>query len=392
MKKQFIHGTVLILLLIAVTAAVGIMIKNFIMVIFLSGLTAAMAMPLNNKFIKLTKGKKGLSSAATLATLFLCVMVPLSAILAMFIGQAVQISKKIQPKVENFIENRTTVDDVVANIPHGDLLITYQDQILEKGGEIISSISLFFVNRLSSFTLSTVQFLFLFFLYLYTLFFFIKDGKAILNKVLYYLPLPSNEEQRLLKRFTSVTKATLKGTLLIGMIQGGLAGISLGLAGIDSALFWSIIMMVLSIIPVVGTVLIWLPAVVILILSGSIIPGILVLLWCGLIVGNIDNLLRPKLVGQDAGLHELLILFSTLGGLSLFGMAGFIVGPILAAIWVTLWDIYGEMFSTYLPAVEPVKATGEDTKTVPGQDEEKQCSKIADNADAAISEDHSEEI
>lgn len=177
------------------------------------------------------------------------------------------------------------------------------------------------------------------------------DGKSILRRILYLLPLPSEQEERLLERFTSVTKATLKGTMLIGIIQGVLAGIALALAGVDSALFWTMLMILLSVIPVVGTVLVWLPAAIILIMTGSIVPGILVLLWCGLVVGNIDNVLRPKLVGQEAGLHELLILFTTLGGLSLFGITGFIVGPIIAALWVTLWDMYGEMFSRFLPSV-----------------------------------------
>lgn len=352
MNKKVVHGSVLIALLATATLAVGVMVKSFLMVIFLSGLTAAMAAPLNRKFLRVTKEKAGLSSAATLITLFLCVFVPLSGILGMFIREAITISDKIQPKIETFISDKSAIEQFVTKLPKGELIIEYQDEIIKKGGEVAASVSMFFVNRLTAITKYTVQFLFLLFLYLYSLFFFIKDGRGMLYKILYYLPLPSEEESRLLERFTSVTKATLKGTLLIGAIQGGLAGIALGLAGVESALFWSIIMMVLSVIPVVGTVLVWLPAAIMLIIGGSVVPGVLVLLWCGIVVGNIDNLLRPKLVGQDAGLHELLILFSTLGGLSLFGMAGFVVGPILAALWVTLWDIYGEMFKNYLPAVE----------------------------------------
>ncbi len=352
MNKRYIHAVVLLLLLFISTLAVGVMFKNFLMVIFLSALTAAMATPIYRKYLKMTKGREGLSSAMTLMALFLVVLLPLTGVLVMFVGQAAQLSKKIQPRIEVLMNSETSFSELFQKVPRADILLKHKDTIIAKGGEIVSKLTLFFANRLQSGAISSLNFIFLLFLYIYSLFFFIKDGRKLLDLVLYYLPLPSNEEELLLERFTSVTKATLKGTLLIGGIQGILAGVAMGIAQIESAFFWSIIMMVLSVIPVVGTVLVWLPAGIILIASGSVVPGILLLLWCGIVVGNIDNLLRPKLVGQDSGLHELLILFSTLGGLKLFGMAGFILGPILVAIWVTLWEIYGEMFKAYLPDVD----------------------------------------
>ncbi len=351
MKQSRVQATVLLSLLGAISIIIFAMTKQFLMVLFLSALTAAMVQPIFRFFNKKTKGKRSLSATLTLLAVVIGVLLPLSGIAGMFVSQAVQISQKVQPRIQKMMADQTTVEQFILKLPKGEHLVKYQDQIIEKGGEIIKSVSLFFVNRLSVVTLSAMQSLFLFFMYLYALFFFIMDGRDILRRILYLLPLPSDQEDRLLERFTSVTKATLKGTLLIGLIQGVLAGIALALAGVDSALFWTMLMILLSVIPVVGTVLVWLPAALILIMTGSVVPGVMVLLWCGLVVGNIDNLLRPKLVGQEAGLHELLILFTTLGGLSLFGVAGFIVGPIIAALWVTLWDMYGEMFSGYLPEV-----------------------------------------
>lgn len=355
MKQRYVHATVLLFFLIVSTIAVGAMTKTYFMVIFMAALTAALLQPVYRFFHQKTKMNEGAASSVTLIALVLGILLPLTGVVGMFVSQAVQISQKIQPKIQKIIESESSVEQLVHKFPYGDLILTYQDQIIAKGGEIAASLAMFFTSKLGSFGFSAVQSIFLFFLYLYSLFFLIKDGKRILNRMLYLLPLPSEEESRLLQRFTSVTKATLKGTVLIGMIQGGLAGVALALAGVESALFWSILMMILSVIPVVGTILVWLPAAIVLIISGSVVPGILVLLWCGIVVGNLDNLLRPKLVGQDAGLHELLILFSTLGGLSLFGMVGFIVGPIVAALWVTLWDIYGEMFKDFLPPVESLK-------------------------------------
>jgi predicted PurR-regulated permease PerM len=151
------------------------------------------------------------------------------------------------------------------------------------------------------------------------------------------------------EKFVSVSRATLKGTVIIGVIQGTLAGMALAVAGIQGAAFWGTIMTVLSIIPGVGTALVWLPAAIFLMATGSVASGVVLIVFCGAVVGSVDNFLRPRLVGKDTQMHDLLILFSTLGGLLLFGVVGFILGPILAALFVTVWDIYGAAFRDMLP-------------------------------------------
>jgi predicted PurR-regulated permease PerM len=152
----------------------------------------------------------------------------------------------------------------------------------------------------------------------------------------------------MLEKFVSVTRATLKGTVLIGLAQGVLGGLAFWAANVDGAIFWGTMMTVLSIIPGVGGALIWVPAAIILISTGEVWRGIALAAFCGLVVGSVDNLLRPRLVGQDTKMHELLILFSTLGGLLLFGVMGFILGPILAALFVTAWEMFGTAFRTAL--------------------------------------------
>jgi predicted PurR-regulated permease PerM len=169
--------------------------------------------------------------------------------------------------------------------------------------------------------------------------------------MLYYLPLKHDEEQMMLDRFISVTRATLKGTLIIGLLQGTLAGIGFWVVGIDSVVFWGTIMVVLSIIPVIGSSLIWIPAVILLAASGAFVKAIGLAVYCGLIVGSLDNVLRPMLVGKDTKMHEMFILLGTLGGIGMFGIIGFIIGPIIAALFVTIWDLYGETFKDYLPDV-----------------------------------------
>jgi len=205
------------------------------------------------------------------------------------------------------------------------------------------------VNALQSITFGTFNVLLSVMIVLYTLFFFLIDGDRLLFYMLYYLPLNDEDETKLLQRFTSVTRATLKGTAVIGFLQGALAGLALYFAGIPSSLFWAVAMMVLSVVPGVGTALIWIPAVIYLIVGGNLVEAIAVGVFCVVVVGTVDNLLRPKLVGNDTQLHELLIFFSTLGGLLMFGFMVFVIGPIIAALFVTLWELYGHEFKDWLP-------------------------------------------
>jgi predicted PurR-regulated permease PerM len=137
----------------------------------------------------------------------------------------------------------------------------------------------------------------------------------------------------------------LRGALIIGIVQGGLAGVAFALAGIGGAVFWGTVMAFLSIIPLLGAALVWVPGVIYLIAVGKIGAGIAVGVWCAVVVGMADNLLRPWLVGKDTQMPDLLVFLGIVGGLSLFGGIGFFIGPIVAALFVAVWDFYGTAFA-----------------------------------------------
>ena len=181
------------------------------------------------------------------------------------------------------------------------------------------------------------------------------DGAKVLDKILYYMPLTAKDKNRMVERFVSVSRATLKGTFVIGLVQGGLAGMAFAVLGVNGAFFWGTIMAVLSIIPGVGVALVWIPAAGYLLAIGKPIAALLLTLWCVGLVGTVDNVLRPRLVGKDTKMPDLLILLGTLGGLVLFGAAGIIVGPVVAALFVTVWEIYGTTFKDVLPPTALVK-------------------------------------
>jgi predicted PurR-regulated permease PerM len=132
----------------------------------------------------------------------------------------------------------------------------------------------------------------------------------------------------------------VKGTIIIGIVQGSLSALAFRLVGIPDAFFWGVVMIVMSVLPVVGGAIVWVPAAIVLVATGEVWNGVLLTLFCSLIVGSVDNVLRPRLVGADTKMHDLVILFSTLGGIVAFGPIGFIIGPIVAGLFVTTWDIF----------------------------------------------------
>ncbi|MCO4812589.1 MAG: AI-2E family transporter, partial [Gammaproteobacteria bacterium] len=138
---------------------------------------------------------------------------------------------------------------------------------------------------------------------------------------------------------------------LIGILQGGLAGIAFAVAGIDNAVFWGTVMAVLSVIPSIGSALVWGPACIILMMQGNVASGVSLLAFCAIVVGSLDNLLRPILVGKDTRMHELMIFFGTLGGIMMFGISGIFIGPLIASLFVTIWELYGVAFADFLPEV-----------------------------------------
>ncbi len=354
-RKNESMNKVFLLLLVAFISAVFLsMIRQFLMAILLAGIFAGLARPTYLRFQRWFRGRRGLSSVATLLLIIMVVLIPFAVLVGIITNQAINVGQSVSPWIEKQIKDPSGLTKTLEAIPFYGKIKTYREPILRKAGELVGTVSKYFINSLSSITLGTVNFLFTLFIMLYTMYFFLMDGDKLLARILYYLPLRAEDENRLVARFTSVTRATIKGTGLIGLMQGGLAGLAFAVVGIQGAVFWGAIMAVLSIIPAVGSGLVWFPATVILILSGHYVRGAGLGLFCALVVGGIDNVVRPALVGRDTQMHDLFILFGTLGGIAFFGILGIIIGPIVAALFVTVWDIYGVVFRDVLPATNPI--------------------------------------
>lgn len=351
MNRDVIHKSFLLVLVLFISALFLYMIRPFLMALLLAGIFSALSHPLYRRLTRALGGRHMAASAITLLLIVMVVLLPLTGLLGVVTAQAIKVGQSVTPWVQAQLASPDAISQWLSDLPFYEQVSPYRDTIIQKAGQLVASLTHFLVTGVQAATMGTVHFIFMLFILLYAMFFFLVDGDRLLEKILYYIPLEDDDERRMLARFTSVSRATLKGTAVIGVVQGGLAGIAFAVAGIPSAVFWGTVMAVLSIIPGIGTALVWGPAAVILAAKGHWVAALGLALFCGVVVGSVDNLLRPRLVGKDTEMHDLLILFSTLGGIALFGVIGFIIGPIIAALFVTVWEIYGVVFKDVLPEV-----------------------------------------
>lgn len=366
MHQDRVNKVVLLVLVLAVSLLFLGMIRQYLMPLFMAALFSALLSPAYRRLRDRLGGRSVLASVLIVVAVFTLILVPLTILTGIVVGQAVSVSQSATPWIQDLVKQPLPLQQYLEKIPFHKQLMPYREQILGTLGEAVGAVSGFFINSLSSVAKMTLNALLGIVIMLYSMFFLLISGSVLLRKILFFLPLCDADEQLLLHRFTSVTAATLKGTMIIGLLQGTICGVGFAIAGIEGAVFWATVMAVLSLIPVLGTGLVWGPALVVLLAQGHYGGALVLLGVCGGIAGNIDNVLRPQLVGKDTQMHHLFVLFSTLGGIGMFGILGIIVGPIIAALFITLWELYGRAFGAYLPVVN-LLAGGERQPERPSQ-------------------------
>lgn len=341
----------LLLLVGGISLLFILVIRRFLMAVLLAGVFAGLASPLHRWLSRKLGGRPRLSGVVTVFALMGGVGIPLAGFLTLVATEAVQVSRAAPEWIESQAAHVEGLRVLAGRIPFASRLIPRAGQVTEELEGLTAQTGPVLMGRLAAATRGTLGFFLQLFVFLYAFYFFLVDGQGILRRILYYVPLSPEQESRLLERFVSVSRATLKGSLLIGLLQGGLAGAAFWVAGVPAPALWGTVMVVLSLVPAVGAAFVWIPAVAYLFVSGHTGPAVGLLAWCAIVVSTVDNFLRPRLVGRDARMSDLLILLSTLGGIVLFGAAGFIVGPIVAALFVTIWHFFGEVFHEWLPDV-----------------------------------------
>lgn len=321
-------------------------LKPFFYPLFWAAVLASLFYPVHKRLTILLK--PNLSAFLTLLLVTLIVLLPLSVILTILIKELIAVFNLLNSHQDQFGTILQSINNFFHSSPYLSEFKIDDAVITQQIDNVSQSIVGYVYESIKALTQNSLELIALFVLMLYTLFFFLRDGDRMLKKIMYILPLGKKNEHLLYEKFTSTASATIKGTLLVGGIQGILGGLLFLATGVPSPLIWGIVMAALATIPVTGTFLVWLPAGVIMILTGHLWQGLIILFAGTLIVSTIDNILRPMIVGRDLQMHPVLVLFSTLGGIFVFGLSGFVLGPLMAALCQTLWELYEQYYHAEL--------------------------------------------
>lgn len=318
-------------------------VRPFLEALILAAISVELIRPFYGYIFKHVGERKNLASALTVFIGLILVILPLIGIGYLAVQQSAGILNNADQIYDSLTENVDALNDGTIDLP--DWMPLQSDianagpNIVEKVGEIARSVATFLGSHLSGLASGTVLFFLNLFTFLFAIFVFLPMNKSVFKQLLAATGLRSDLQDTIDTRIVSISRATIKGSLILGGIQGILGGIGFYFAGIEGAAFWAVIMVVAAAIPGFGATFVVFCGAAYLAIQGDLPEAIGLALWGGLVVGTIDNLLRPKLVGREVQMSDLMIFISTLGGLAAFGATGLIFGPVLAGLFVTIWKI-----------------------------------------------------
>ncbi len=329
-----------IALLILVSVAFLWLLLPFYGALLWALIMAVLFDPLHRRLVRNFRGRENLAAATTLAICICIVVIPGSLLLAVLTREATSFYHHIG---ERDLDPSAIIDHIQSALPGAliDLVGTIES-LRERVMSLTTEAARAAATHLVSIGQGTARLFISVGLMLYVLFFLFRDGTRLAATIRRASPLSEHQTGCVMDRFTRVLKATVKGNFIIALIQGTLGGIAFWALGIDGALLWGVVMVVLSLLPAIGAALVWVPAAVYLLLAGQYIRGGILLAVGALIISMIDNFLRPLLVGNEIRVPDYLVLVSTLGGLAVFGLNGFVVGPLIAAVFVAVWSLLDE--------------------------------------------------
>ena len=357
-----------------VTLAFAWTLGGFLLPVFWAVVLAVLFTPLFAWFERRLGGRSTLAALLTLATVLVAVVAPLVALGVLVTQEAVGVYQRVARGEIDLTEPVATVERLLPQVAQrAEEFGVDFEQIRENVASSALAVSQEVASRLLGFGQQAVTFTLLLAVTLYVLFFFVRDGGALRATLIRALPLGDPREERLFTKFAAVTRATVKGTFVIAAVQGTIGGVAFWALGLGSPVLWGVMMGVLSLLPAIGGALVWVPAAVYLLLTGAWVKAVILAAIGAGVMGTVDNALRPILVGRDAGMPDYMILLSTLGGLATFGFSGLVVGPIVAGLFLTVWEIFTEEFG---PA--------DDAPVVPGLDPLEADAREADPADLSL--------
>ncbi|MEH0666927.1 AI-2E family transporter [Vibrio scophthalmi] len=343
---------VLILALLAAGFACYLLVEPYVNSIVMAFIISILMLPIHQALERKMPKHNNVVALLSCVILTFIIVVPLLFVFAAIVQQGSAFSQNVyqwvtQGGIQALFEHPWVVKglSIVNNYLPFDAI--EPSQIAQKVGQFATRFGSNLVGISAKILGDATTFLMDFFLMLFVLFFLLRDREKIIGAIRHILPLSRSQEDKLLDEIEQVSKSAVMGSFLTAIAQGVAGGIGMWLAGFPG-LFWGTMMGFASFIPVVGTALIWIPAVSYLFLSGDTTWAIFLTVWSVAVVGSIDNLLRPLLMQGSAGMNTLMIFFSLLGGIHLFGLIGLIYGPLIFAVTMVLFNIYEEEFQDFL--------------------------------------------
>jgi predicted PurR-regulated permease PerM len=336
-----IEDKAFLLLLAAVSAAFAWILWPFYAAVFWAVVLAVLFSPLHRRLCLWMRQRGTLAALATVAIILVIVILPASVLTAMLVQEGLDLAGKMRSGELNFARYLQQILDALPGWMTGllDRLgladLAAMKERLSKG--LATGIQ-FLAGHAVSIGQFTFDFIVGFFIMLYLLFFLLRDGAALTTRIGNAVPLKEELRRSLFGKFANVTRSTVKGNIIVALVQGALGGLMFAFLGIRAPLLWGVVMAFLSLLPAVGTALVWLPVALYFVATGSMWQGAVLIAYGVLVIGLVDNVLRPLLVGKDTKMPDYVVLISTLGGMAIFGLNGFVIGPLIAAMFIAAWD------------------------------------------------------
>jgi len=306
-------------------------------------IVAILFTPLYRRLVPMMRNKRTPAALATLAIVVVMVILPLTLVTALLVQEASGVYERLRSgelNIGDYVRQLISASPAWVTTLLARFGLTDLGDVQQRLSTALLRSSQLLAGQAINVGQNTVDFIVSLFVMLYLLFFLLRDGDRLAGRIEEAVPLRAEQRRALLEKFTVVIRATVKGNLVVAVAQGVLGGLIFWFLGIHAPVLWAALMAVVSLLPAVGTALIWAPVAVYLLATGAVWQGIVLIAWGVLVIGLVDNIMRPILVGKDIKMPDYLVLVSTLGGLAVFGVNGFVIGPVIAAMFMAAWSIF----------------------------------------------------
>jgi predicted PurR-regulated permease PerM len=332
-----------LLLIVAVSVAFAWILWPLSGAVLWGTVIAILFAPVYRRLSRSMRHRRNLAALATVTIIVVMVILPLTLVAVSLLQEAASVYARIQSGDLNVGRYFQQVYDALPAWAINLLErfeLTNLGAVQERLSAGLMKGTQFLAAQAINLGQNTFDFIVSLFVMVYLLFFLLRDGDDLAKRIKAAMPLRAEHQRALFDKFTVVIRATVKGNIVVAIVQGALGGLIFWLLGIHAPLLWAMLMAVLSLLPAVGAGLIWLPVAIYLLATGAVWQGIVLIAYGVLVIGLVDNVMRPILVGQDTKMPDYVVLISTLGGLAIFGINGFVIGPVIAAMFMAAWDIF----------------------------------------------------